>query len=166
MNLTIDRLRELLTYDPATGLFYWRKPRPFCSTGKAAGGVTPYGYIRIVIDGRPHQAHRLAWFYTYGFWPEQEIDHINGDRSDNRLRNLREATPSQNQANKAMRRDNASGVKGVTWDKARGKWKAMISVNCKTINLGRFDDIEAAATAYAAAASAHFGPYARPERSV
>jgi hypothetical protein len=79
---------------------------------------------------------------------------------------LREATPSQNQANKAMRSDNTSGVKGVTWDKSRGKWVAAIHVNRKRISLGRYKDIEEAAAAYEAASSIHFGPYGRPERTI
>lgn len=166
MNLTIHRLQSLLSYDPETGCFRWLAPRPYCSTGKLAGGLTSYGYIRISVDGRPYQAHRLAWFYVHGRWPSNEIDHVNGVRSDNRLTNLREATPSQNQANKRIRKDNTSGVKGVTWDKSRGKWLASIHINGKRLGLGRHQTLEQAARAYEAAASLHFGEFARPERAV
>lgn len=166
MKITLDRLRELLSYDPETGHFHWSKPRPFCSAGKYAGGLTPYGYVRINVEGRPYQAHRLAWFYVYGRWPLREIDHINGIRSDNRLSNLREATPSQNQANKGMRKDNTSGAKGVTWDKSRGKWLAAIHVNGKRQGLGRYQTIGEAAAAYEAAAEINFGEFSRPERTI
>ena len=164
MSITHDKVIELVCYDASTGLFTWNKPRPYCTAGKRAGGRTSSGYIRVILCGRPFQAHRLAWFYVHGSWPEHEIDHVNGVRDDNRLANLREATPSQNQANKAMRRDNTSGVKGVSWDRSRGKWHASITVSGRIKNLGRFEEIETAAAAYAEAARQFHGEFARPER--
>jgi hypothetical protein len=163
--LDIDRLLEVLAYEADTGHFVWRKPRPFCSIGKRAGTLTSPGYVVIAVEGRKYMAHRLAWLYTHRRWPTEEIDHINGVRSDNRLVNLREATPSQNQANKAMRRDNTSGAKGVTWDKSRSDWIAAIHVNGSRKYLGRFSSVEEASAAYAVAASHHFGEFARPERN-
>jgi len=166
MSIALGDVRELVSYNAETGTFTWNKTRPYCTVGKPAGGLTPYGYVRIVLCGRPYQAHRLAWFYTYGRWPSHEIDHINGVRDDNRLANLREATPSQNQANKAMRSDNTSGIKGVSWDRSRGKWHASINVSGRMKNLGRFQKIEDAASAYADAAMKFHGEFARPERNV
>ena len=161
-----EYVAELIRYDATSGHFFWRKPRPFCSAGKRAGTTTRYGYEAIALEGRKYLAHRLAWLLTYGAMPDGEIDHINGDRRDNRILNLRLATPSQNQANKLMRSDNTSGVKGVTWDKSRRKWMASIHLNGCRIGLGRFEDIHAAADAYSAAAKEMFGEYARPERRI
>lgn len=163
--LSADKLRSLLAYDPETGVFRWRKPRPNCTPGTVAGGKTSYGYWKISIEGRPYLAHRLVWLLSYGTWPEQEIDHANGVRDDNRLRNLRVATASQNQANKGMRADNASGVKGVCWDKSRKMWLAGISINGRQKFLGRFAILEQAAAAYEKAAREQFGQFARPERA-
>jgi hypothetical protein len=162
--LTAERLRELVHYDPETGIFVWlastnmRGPR---RGGKEAGGTTTYGYRRIRIDQNDYQSHRLAWLYTHGEWPSGEIDHINCVRDDNRLVNLRPASRAQQSANASKRSDNTSGLKGVSWNKQRQKWQAMIAVNRRSMNLGCFDNRDAAQAAYRAAAEKHFGEFAK-----
>jgi hypothetical protein len=157
--LTQERARELVAYDPETGLFRWTVGRVGCSAGAVAGSACTNGYRRIKLDRREYLAHRLAWFWMTGAWPSREIDHANGDKSDNSWRNLREATRSQNKANTRARSDSASGVKGVRWH--RGKWRASIEVDGRAINLGRFDDMADAAAAYDTAELQRFGQFAR-----
>jgi hypothetical protein len=162
--LTIREMEILVSYNPETGEFHWRKPRPNATSGSRAGGMTAYGYRKISVCGRNYLEHRLAWLFMTGEYPDGEIDHINGDKIDNRYSNLRLATPSQNQANKGMRSDNTSGVKGVTWDKSRGKWLASIHKDGERIPLGRYNDINDAAEAYRAASIEYFAEFSRPER--
>lgn len=154
-------LRELLDYDQKTGAFTWRlRTGPNAPQGDRAGCVNGRGNVRIKIRGRFYLAHRLAWLHTHGEWPPHEIDHINGVRSDNRLVNLRLATRSQNQRNIALRRDNKSGVKGVTWHKEAHKWQAQIQVKGRNMYLGRFERLEDAADAYKRAAINLHGDFA------
>lgn len=149
--LTAEKLREILSYDPDTGVMKWKaKTSPKMRVGDVAGCVDRFGtgYRQIRIEGKTYREHRLAWLYVYGKWPEQVIDHINGVRTDNRLCNLREATPAQNQQNRVgCQRNNTSGVRGVCWDKRTAKWMAFIQFNGRHLHLGRFDDIEKAAGA-------------------
>ena len=157
MTLTQQRLKELLVYDPETGVFTWRKDRADnARRGAIAGSPKSDGYMRLCIDGRRYRAHRIAWLYVTGKWPTKEIDHINGDGLDNRWANLREATRSQNMCNTALRADNKSGFKGVSWVTARRKWHAQIAGK----SLGHFDNLEAAARAYRKAATERFGEFA------
>ena len=100
--LTAERLREVLAYDPDTGVFTWKaRTSPFSrvNVGDVAGNLRRDGYIEICVDGRKHQSHRLAWLYVYGEWPADQIDHINGIRTDNRIANLREANNAENHHN-------------------------------------------------------------------
>jgi len=114
----------------------------------------------IGINKRLYRAHRLAWFHTYGAWPAGDLDHVNGNRADNRLTNLREASRSENCWNSRKSKNNTSGFKGVFWSVARGKWYAQILVDYRTHNLGYFPTAEAAATAYAEAAARLHGKFA------
>jgi hypothetical protein len=159
--ITAERLRELLHYDPETGVFTWRLPRRGVRAGYEAGASRSDGYRRIQVDGRVIYAHRLAWPYMTGEWPDAEIDHINGDPSDNRIVNLRPATRSQNSANGRKPSDNTSGLKGVSWHARGRKWRAQIVVNGKCRHLGLFDCPAAAHAAYLAATEKFFGEYAR-----
>ena len=159
--VTHERLRELLDYDPETGVFTWKANRIRVRPGERAGRVLPDGYIAIGVDGRRYQAHRLAWLYMTGKWPEGMIDHINLDRQDNRWENLRLATNIQNQANTALRSNNTSGFKGVSWHRLEKKWTANIRRAGKKVWLGYYDTPESAHEAYVMAASDHHGEFAR-----
>lgn len=155
-NLTASRLREILHYDPETGVFTRLVHRGGEMPGAIAGSLDPVnGYVRICIDGVSYKAHRLAWLYMKGEWPAALIDHRNMNRADNRLDNLRPATVMQNNQNvHAARVDSRSGVRGVSWSATPGRWRATISVNGRQHHIGYFDDLEAAATARLAAQAA------------
>jgi HNH endonuclease/AP2 domain len=160
--LTQARLRELLDYNPETGVFVWKmKASMRTKIGSVAGSSHCGRYLQVKVQTKKYLMHRLAWFYSYGVWPANEIDHINGNKIDNRLDNLREASRSQNEANKFIRIDSASRIKGVCWKKQNKKWKAEICVNKKRIYLGYYDTSEDAQAAYCAAACLHFGEFAR-----
>lgn len=143
-----DELKQYLSYDPETGVFCRLK---FSSArwkpGKITGTNSGHGYIKIGLNHKQLYAHRLAWFYVYGEWPE-EIDHINGDRADNRLVNLRSVTKPQNNQNMAIQKSNTSGYKGVSWCSEKKRWKAQISIENKNKFIGRFDTKEQAYAAY------------------
>jgi hypothetical protein len=147
--LSATRVRELLDYDPETGHFYWRVSRGRVSRGSLAGGVHIDGYVLITLDGRIYRSHRLAWLYTHGAWPNGEIDHINGDRTDNRVINLRDTTRAENSQNQRhSRKGSKAGLIGVSWQKITRRWQARIFVSGKNKHLGYFDTPEAAHAAY------------------
>lgn len=161
--ITAGRLHELLEYDPETGSFKWRVDRPSgVKAGDIAGCRDNLGYWKIAVDGRGQvRAHRLAWLYVYGECPKY-IDHINMDRSDNRIANLRPATASQNHGNSHMYANNKIGLKGVSELPNRAKpYRATIGLNGKTKTIGYFSTPEQAHAAYVAAASLKFGEFAR-----
>lgn len=134
-----------LKYNKDTGEFKWVFKRPGPQReGNVAGTKDASGYIKIWLCGSQHYAHRLAWLVTYGEWPGGEIDHINRDRSDNRLCNLRDVDRAANCANTGMRSDNKSGYRNVIWDKSRDKWLASKKVNGKTKHIGYFNSPEEA----------------------
>lgn len=160
--LTASRLREVLNYDPETGVFRWKMRRKL-RVGTIAGTDHIKGYRSIVIDREFYLAHRLAWLYVHGEWPTEQIDHINLDKKDNRIANLRLATNAQNHANKPLQSNNTSGVKGVVWDKARSKWIAQIKVGGKNIHCGRYVDFDEACAVRAEAMQQYHGEFARME---
>lgn len=144
--IDVGRLKEVLEYDPGTGLFKWIVSLSSRGlVGEKAGTLRPDGYRKINIDGVPYMAHRLAWIFVYGDHPVCEIDHINRIRDDNRIANLRLASSKQNKENSPVKSNNTTGYKGVHWDKSREKWMAFVTHNRKFHNLGRFDDLEHAA---------------------
>lgn len=158
-------LTSILDYNPETGIFVWKMPRPKIQVGSIAGhirkGKKPY--VHIMIDGKDYSAHRLAWFYVHGIWPNEHIDHINGNHSDNRLVNLREATRSQNKANSIS--TNKTGFKGVRflpWVKNGKQWMAQITFNKKVTYLGSFYTPEEAHWAYCDAAEQLHGEFFNP----
>lgn len=156
---TASRVRDLLSYDESTGIFRWAVKKTGRAVGKENAGATrPDGYIVINIDGRAFRAHRLAWLYVNGHWPEQTIDHINRDKSDNRIANLRLATKAENMANT----ENRSGKKitGVRFVTHANKYMARLGVNGKTVFLGYFLKEEDAQSAYRNARKYHFGEFA------
>ncbi len=138
--LTLARLKELFEYDVESGLFVRAKAIRGASKGQVAGGGNGRGYIRLVIDGHGVLAHRLAWFYVHGQWPDGEIDHINRVPNDNRIENLRVATRSENLINKGLDSRNTSGVTNVTFDGKRNRWTAQVRRHGRQYNLGRFAD--------------------------
>ena len=151
-NLTKDRLKQLLEYSERSGLFVRKETTSSNAiTGAVAGTTDALGYVTIRVDGVSHKAHRLAWLYVYGAFPEKHLDHINGNPSDNKISNLRECTAAENQQNQKRRSDCKSGYTGVSFHKASGKWQASIRVNGRTIHLGIFDDPQEAHAEYVAA---------------
>jgi hypothetical protein len=158
--LTQEELKSQLNYDPETGVFTWAtKPNRRIKIGDVAGCYS-LGYISIRVFGVMYRAHRLAFLYMTGNWPTKEyIDHIDGNRANNKWLNLREATNSENCMNSAKRAKGTSGYKGVCWDKARNKWMASAMINRKTYHLGRFDDAKEAYEAYKKFAHKNHGKY-------
>ena len=159
--LTADLLRETLHYDAETGVLTWLVSRGKATVGDVAGAVNSRGYLVVGLYGSLYVAHRLAWMWVYGKWPDSEIDHINCNRSDNRLVNLREATVSQNRANSSLRKKSVSGFKGVDLYKPTGRWRARVAYNKLQHNLGYFATAEEAHAAYLVAATKLHGKYAR-----
>lgn len=156
--VTLERLKEVLRYCPETGHFYWKvKASTKTKIGDKAGWKQ-HGYIGMMVDWKNYYGHRLAWFYMTGEWPKQEIDHINGEPSDNRWENLREADRSQNSWNTRKRRN---GLKGAFFHKASGLWKSAIRNRGKVVSLGYFKSEEEAHAAYCVAASDNHGKFAR-----
>lgn len=169
--LTPKYLQEILSYDPGTGLFVWRarKPSQFTNNkrqtaehncaiwnGNYAGKpamcyLRSNGYLVGNLGGRIYRAHRVAWAITYNRWPIGDIDHINRNRQDNRIANLREATRSENLRNKRLQDNNKSGIIGVSWAQERDQWNVKIGHNGKSINCGYFNKLSDAANARAAA---------------
>lgn len=162
----LRRLKDWLSYNAETGIFTWRGAKSHVIKPGQTAGFLDNGYLNIRFDGHNYGAHVLAWFYSYGEWPDREIDHKNRDRSDNRLCNLRLATPSQNQANSKIGRLNTSGFKGVTFHKKKRLWMAMIRVRSDRIFLGYWHSAEEAGRAYNKAAREHFGEFFKQERRV
>jgi citrate synthase len=152
-NLTSARLHEVLEFDADTGVFTWKITRTKAKRGARAGSIWN-GYEVIKIDAERYSAHRIAWLYVYGKWPDAEIDHINGNRADNRICNLRDVSASVNQQNaRRARVDNASGFLGVT--KQKNLWTSQLTINGKTLHLGLYKTPEEASQAYLEAKRKH-----------
>lgn len=133
---SVGRLEELFTYNPETGDLF----RKYKKNQKLIKKNTSRGYLRPAVDGQKYYAHRICWKLYYGVCPDDQIDHINGDTSDNRIENLRIASQQENCKNRSQQKNNTSGNTGVTWNKASGKWQASISVDGKLKYLGIFTD--------------------------
>lgn len=153
-SLSFDYVNSKYKYDPDTGHIisrHYKRPIGVCRGN---------GYLTIIIDGKPYMAHRLAWLLTHQRWPEHEIDHINGDRSDNRLSNLREATRQQNMINRRTHKSNKLGVKGVI--QVGKRFRAQLWFNGQFVLASMFGTIEEASAAYQAKAAEVFGEWACP----
>ncbi len=146
--LTQEQLKLLLDYDADTGIFRWRIATGGRKVGDAAGGLSGKGYIAVKIGRLQYKAHRLAWLYTYGQWPNGQVDHKNRNKADNRVDNLKDVTQSENKQNCLMYACNTSGFKGVTYYPRNGKWNAAIKVNGKRKHLGYYEKPEDASHAY------------------
>lgn len=149
----LKQLAGLVAYDPFTGLFF--------DGTRELGTRHSKGYVNIKLAGCSVLAHRLAWFIAYGNAPRQ-LDHINRDKTDNRLANLREATPSQNQCNRGLQSNNASGCSGVARNRQDTAWQAYIKVGGKRHHLGTFKDLAAAIDVRKANEVKYFGEF-RPQ---
>lgn len=139
--ITQATLKKILQYDSKTGIFTWKiSPSINRKEGSVAGRKTNFGYTSIKYKSKGYLAHRLAWLYMYGSFPNHQIDHINGVRDDNRIENLRDVPQSQNMKNTRKRVDNSSGITGVCWAKKDAKWMAQIKANGRSKFLGTFTD--------------------------
>ncbi|MGK6313729.1 HNH endonuclease signature motif containing protein [Neorhizobium sp. DT-125] len=146
--LTAARLREVVHYDPSTGIFTRIEAGPRSPAGSEPGYLRGDGYRAIRIDSVKYLAHRLAWLYVFGEWPGEWLDHIDRDRGNNRIANLRDVSPRENNFNLPSRPGSSSRFVGVKFRKDRNRWTARISVNGKQINLGCFATEEEANAAY------------------
>ena len=171
-DISAEYARQLLDYDPEAGVLTWKARTPdmfddgkkrnaeqkcHCwnnkHAGKVAGGLHPRGYLTIAIEGVRYAQHRICWLIETGNWPQDALDHQNGVRSNNRFKELREATDAQNQQNQKRRVDNTSGFRGVSWNKNASKWSAYINVGGIRKYLGLYPDKETAYAAYLVAKS-------------
>jgi hypothetical protein len=153
--ITKEELDKILNYNPDTGAFLWNAATgPRAKKGTLAGNISKVdGYVRIHINYKHYLAHRLAILTTYGKLPTYEVDHINGNRADNSLNNLRLSTRKQNMENLSLPKSNTSGKLGASFHKATGKWRARIRIEGSCRHLGLFDSAEAAHAAYCEAKS-------------
>jgi hypothetical protein len=159
-DITQERIWELLLY--REGDLFWRFKTGSQAAGNRAGNDREDGYVRIKIDRKLFMAHRLIWIYHYGPVPlDQEIDHIDGNPSNNRIENLRLASHSQNGFNMKLPRHSTTGLKGVTYDKRKLLWRAYITVHKKRIWLGDFSSAEKAHAVRVAAAQELHGDFVR-----
>lgn len=160
----VEYLRELFSYEPATGLLCWKVERGGTKIGGVAGAKRgESGYIQVSVDRKLYRAHLIIWKMMTGCEPLHHIDHENTVKNDNRWTNLREATKSQNQANQGPNCSNASGVKGVYWYKAYQCWTSQFTKDGVAYFIGYFDDIEEAKDAYQKKYREVYGEFARFE---
>lgn len=157
-----ERVRELFHYEPLTGVLTWRvstnsRVRP----GDVVGCINKNGHWVGHIDGQVYVLHRIIWLWMTGGPPLDEVDHRDTDGSNNRWRNLREATSSQNRGNSSLSHRNISGCKGVTWSKSCNKWHVKITKGGKQEYLGLFVALDEAKAAYMKRATELFGEFAR-----
>jgi hypothetical protein len=158
--VTSERVRELLDYDPSTGVLTW-KVMGSGMKRREAGCKRKDGRVIVRVDRIAYLRSRLAYLWMTGEWPTDEIDHINGDAGDDRWTNLRPATSLQQKHNRKVRKSSTTGLKGVLWSQRDNSWTARICVNGSNVHLGTFRTPEAAHEAYRAAAERHFGSFAR-----
>lgn len=161
ITVTHQQLLEILDYNPISGIFIWKKKISHKTViGKVCGCYTRKNrYVYIELYKKRYVAHRLAWFYVYGVWPPKYIDHVNGNKHDNRLRNLREATARDNTRNKSVRRNTKTGKKGVTYED--GKYRVRICTDHGRLNLGAYSSLGEAMRVYDEAAIMYHGEFAR-----
>ena len=159
--LTVDKLKALLRYEPETGKWFWLIKRRTIAMGAEAGTIRKDGRRAIQIDERIYLSSRLAVLYMTGVWPPHDVDHEDTDESNDRWSNLRPATRSQNSCNRNITGKNKSGYKGVSWFERDKNWLAKIQIGRKQIYLGYFDDPAKAHEAYCLAAAEYHGAFAR-----
>lgn len=161
--ITQERLKELFHYDADSGNFTKASNGGKRKAGDLCGTTNAHGYRTMKVDGSMYYAHRLAFIYMTGNQPKHFIDHINGNKSDNRWINLREATRAENSMNRGKLSNNKSGFKGVRLDKRCNRWIAQIVINKKQVVIGRYDTKQEAADAYAKEALKIHGEFCKTE---
>ena len=155
--ITHELLTSLLKYEPSTGQFYWLSRRGPAKKGSVAGSMNEDRYVHICLNFRLYKAHRLVWFYVHGVWPDNYIDHIDGDGKNNRIDNLRDVNQSHNMQNqKRAGKNSKSGHLGVCWCKKRKRWRAHIKIERKPISLGYFSEINDAVASRKSAEQIYF----------
>jgi len=164
--VNIERMKQFIKYDPETGDMTWVKvlSNRSKSGDRCGGNIDAKGYGRVCFDGKQYRAHRVAWALHYGSSPDGIIDHINGNRLDNRICNLRIVDPVQNARNAGRGVNNTSGMVGVVWHKRAKKWVAQITVNRENKYLGLFTDFDSARQARLSAEDKYFGQFARSQK--
>lgn len=155
--INAERARELIEYDAQSGQMTWRQSMGRRRAGAEAGRIVANGYRRMWIDGREYAAHRVAWLIVTGSWPEGDVDHVDMDRQHNAWRNLRACDRSANMHNTKAKR----GIKGVSWDRITSKWRASAHIHGKSRNLGRYECLGLAISAYRKACTDAYGEMAR-----
>jgi hypothetical protein len=160
---TIDRLREVFSYDPEAGILRWRKAVKGARAGAIAGNAAAINnrHLRVKLDRKRIFVHRVIWAMQTGAWPTMDIDHKNGNPEDNRWVNLRLCTPAQNIQNAKFRSNNTTGFKGIFWDKDKQVFVSKIMYERKSVYLGRFKTAQEAHAAYAEAAKKYHGDFVR-----
>lgn len=158
--LTQSELKSQLSYNKDTGIFTWKinKSR-LAKIGNIAGSLHNNGYYSICINNKQYLAHRLAWLYISGEMPKNNIDHIDNNKINNKINNLREATKSQNEFNTKLRNNNSSGFKGVCLDKRKNLWYSSSCINNKRTFLGCFKTAQLASVAYINFTKKHHGEF-------
>lgn len=160
LDLSQETLKEFLDYSPETGIFIWKKRSALATKiGTVAGNLNALGYIRIRFLRHGWMAHRLAWLFVHGEMPLDQIDHIDCDKSNNKIGNLRQASTSENLRNRKKSPRNTSGFKGVTWHKLNNKWLVACRVNGVKVHLGYYKDPEEASKVYLAFAKKCHGEF-------
>ncbi len=155
--MTPEEMRKVVTYGPETGLLTWRRRQEASASwnsklaGKPAFANPSDGYLVGRFGGKNYKSHRVAWAVFHGHWPKGQIDHINGDRSDNRIANLRHVTNAENAKNQKKRSTNRTGEPCVNWFARDSKWWVKITVDGRQKHIGYFDTFEAAVSARDAA---------------
>jgi hypothetical protein len=156
MKIDADEVRRLLAYDPTTGRFFNAVNRRRARKGAPAEIEHNAGYRCVSIGGQKHLSHRLVWLYLHGEWPSGDIDHIDGDKQNNRPSNLRDVPRMVNTQNvRSARANNASGLLGATFCRQTGRWASTIRINGVKTHIGRFDTAEQAHAAYMRAKQQH-----------
>lgn len=150
--LSLNEIKQHIKYDAKNGCFYRKQTNNQHKVGEIAGNKRKNGYVILKVCGVNILAHRLVWLFEYGEWPKECLDHIDGDKSNNKIKNLREATYAQNKCNSKVRKDNELGLKGVNFDKKLKRYRARIFYNGKNLSLGSYNTKEEAHAVYVAKA--------------
>lgn len=157
--ISSDYLKSIIDYNPVSGKLTWISSRQHINAGSPAGTINKKGYLQVKIDQNLYAGHRLAWLFMKGCWPDNEVDHINGIKSENIWENLREVNHSQNMTNSRVRKDNASGVTGVYLNKGIDRWVARININGKKVDVRCDGTFEGAVKARKEAEIEHYGEF-------